>query len=177
MVQTESLPSTRHFREKVREERLGTAGVWKSHYRFYIHKGKLPSRVVRDWHYTPRFNVSQTLNVAVSRCAVIPEWPCSMLGHEGPIPTTGRTYASFLFFHRWSYETFIVRYKFFLFFDKTYPISFPTTNKIIYIYIYNYIICSWSVFISLTGMVEESLFFVTLAWEINTIIFFFVVQR
>ena len=52
-------------------------------------EGKLPSRVAWDWHYTPRFNVSQTLNVAVSRCAVIPEWPCSMLSHEWPIPTTG----------------------------------------------------------------------------------------
>ena len=27
MVRTESLPSTQHFREKVWEERLGTAGV------------------------------------------------------------------------------------------------------------------------------------------------------
>ena len=45
MVLTESLPSIRHFREKVWEERVGTS----------------------------RFNVSQTLIVAVSRCAVIPE--------------------------------------------------------------------------------------------------------
>ena len=64
-------------------ERLGTTGVWKSHYRLYTHEDTQPSRVVRDWHNTPRFNVSQTLNVAVSRCVVIPEWPCSMLGHEG----------------------------------------------------------------------------------------------
>ena len=28
----------------------------------------------------------------VSRCAVITEWPCPMLGYEGPIPTTGRAY-------------------------------------------------------------------------------------
>ena len=47
-----------------------------------------------DRHYTQWFNVLQTLYVAVSRCTVIPEWPCSMLGHEGPIPTTGRAYAS-----------------------------------------------------------------------------------
>ena len=52
-------------------------------------KAKLSSRVVRVWHYTPRFNVSQTLNVAVSRCAVIPEWLCAMLGHEGPTPKSG----------------------------------------------------------------------------------------
>ena len=82
MVQTESLPSTRTFREKVWEERLGTAGVWKSHFRSYTREGKLSSRVVRDWHYTPRFNVSQMLNVVVSRCAVISEWPCSMLSHS-----------------------------------------------------------------------------------------------
>ena len=35
--------------------------------------GKLPSPVVRDGQYTLRFNVSQMLNVAVSRRAVIPE--------------------------------------------------------------------------------------------------------
>ena len=62
MVKTESLPSTRHSREKVWEEQI--ADVWKSQYRFYTHEEKLPSRVVRDWHYTPRFNISQTLYVA-----------------------------------------------------------------------------------------------------------------
>ena len=67
MVQTESLPSTLHFREKVWEGE--TAGVC-------LITGSTPAkanclpRVVRVWHYT----LSQTLNVAVSSCGVIPEW-------------------------------------------------------------------------------------------------------
>ena len=55
----------------------------------------LDRRVVPVWYYTLRFNVSQTLNVAVSRCAMIPKWLCSMLSHEEP--TIGRA-ESFFFF-------------------------------------------------------------------------------
>ena len=111
MVQTESLPSTRHSREKVWEEE--TAGVWKSHYRFYTSGGKLPFRVVRVWHYTPRFNVWQMFNIAWY--AVIPEWLCSMLCYEGPFPTMGGHKTSSNFFN----------HKLFIFFYVMQQVIFP----------------------------------------------------
>ena len=54
---------------------------------------------VRTRYYKPRFNVSQTCWMLQSLDgAVIPEWPCSMLGHEGPIPRIWRAKRKYFVF-------------------------------------------------------------------------------
>ena len=50
--------------KKVQEERQGTADVWKTHF------GYTCERILYRSSTTPRSNVSQTMNVTVSGCAV-----------------------------------------------------------------------------------------------------------